>query len=97
MAETIGPGSLKCVVVRSSVRPLREALTAALSEHLSPSDIRPLGNDALLVYAEASTAAIRDWLAAALENGESVFVCEFERWSARGAEIDRGWLRARGH
>lgn len=97
MAETIGPGSLKCVVALSSERSLRGALARALGEYLSPSDIRQLGHDALLVYTEASTAEIRDWLAAALESGESVFVCEFERWSARGPEIDRDWLRARGH
>ncbi len=97
MAERILPGSLKCVIGWSPERPLREALETALRAHVSPGDIRSLGEHALLVHTEASTADIRDRLMPVLSERESLFVLAFERWSARGAEIDREWLRARGH
>ena len=42
-------------------------------------------------------AALRDWLTPSLEEGESVFVVEFEKWSGYGPAPDRAWLLRRGH
>ena len=97
MADRVGPGSLKCVIGWSPHRSLREPLEAALRARMSPADVRHLHGDAFLVYTEASTSDVRDWLTPGLSEGESVFVVEFERWSARGPVADRDWLRARGH
>lgn len=97
MAEQIGPGSLKLVVACSVDRPLTEHIEAALRAHCHRSDVRHLGGEGFLVHTDACTAEIRDWLTASLAEGESVFVVEFERWSARGPAADRTWLRNRGH
>ena len=95
--EEIGPGSLTLVVACSAVRPLGKAIEAVLRAHCRPNGVRHLHGDTFLVHTEASTAEIRDWLAPSLAEGESVFVVEFERWSARGPAADRDWLRNRGH
>ena len=92
----IAPGSLKCVTVCSSTRPLLPLVEAALRSSLS-ADVRRLGESALLVHTEAEPAGIRDWLAPLLEEGESLLVVEFEKWSAYGTAADRDWLLARGH
>ena len=92
----IAPGSLKCVTVCSSTRPLLPLVEAALRSRLS-ADVRRLGESALLVHTEAEPAGIRDWLAPLLEEGESLLVVEFEKWSAYGTAADRDWLLARGH
>ncbi len=97
MLEQIGTGSLKCVIGSSSGRSLRSVIEEALSSHVRAEDIRHLWGDVLLVYTEADTAAIRDWLASLLFDGESAFVVEFEHWSGYGAPPDRDWLRRRGH
>ena len=97
MLEQISAGSLKCVTGSSSGRSLRSVIEEALSSHVRAEDIRHLYGDALLVYTEAGTAAIRDWLAAFLVDGESVLVVEFEHWSGYGAAPDRDWLHRRGH
>jgi predicted RNA-binding Zn ribbon-like protein len=91
------PGSLKCVVGCSSTRSLREPIEAALRARAGEEEVRHLHGDTLLVYTEAETAAIRDWLAPELRDGESVLVVEFERWSGRGPAPDREWLLRRGH
>ncbi len=91
------PGTLKCVSASSPARPLREAVEAALRAHIPAEDVRHLYGDILVVYTEEDTAALRDWLAPLLEDGESLFVVEFERWSSAGPAIDREWLGARGH
>ena len=97
MLEQIGTGSLKCVTGSSPGRSLRSAIEEALSSHVRAEDIRYLSGDVLLVYTKDDTAAIRDWLASLLVDGESVFVVEFEHWSGYGAVPDRDWLRRRGH
>ena len=68
-----------------------------LRAHVPLDEMRALGEHALLVHTEASTEDVRDWLAPALSDSESLLVLEFERWSTRGAAIDLEWLRARGH
>lgn len=97
MAEQIEPGSLKLVVACSAVRPLQEPIEDALRARCRPNDVRRLDGAGLLVHTKASAAEIRDWLTPLLAEGESVFVVEFERWSARGPAADRDWLRKRGH
>jgi hypothetical protein len=97
VAEQIGPGTLKLVVISSGNRSLREQIEALLRAHCRANDVRRLQDETFLVHTEASTAEVRDWLAPVLADGESVFVVEFERWSARGPAADRDWLRNRGH
>jgi len=97
VTEQIRPGSLKLVVACSADRSLREPVEGALLERCGPDDVRHLHADTFLVHTEASAADIRDWLAPLLAEDESLFVVEFERWSARGPAAGRDWLRARGH
>ena len=93
----VNPGSLKCVTACSSTRPLLPLIEDALRSHVSPADVRRLGESAVLVHTKAEPSDIRDWLAPLLEGGESLFVVEFEKWSAYGTAADRDWLLARGH
>jgi hypothetical protein len=93
----LGPGSLKLVVAFSAHRALREPVERALRAHMSAGDIRHLRGDAFLIYTEAETATVRDWLAGRLDDEESALVVEFERWSSLGPAIDREWLLRRGH
>ena len=95
--DAIGPGSLKCVVGSSDRRTVRDAIESALLAHVRLEDVRHLGGEAFAVYTEAAPDEIRDWLGDALEDGESAFVVEFERWSSRGPVADREWLLRRGH
>lgn len=96
MAEEIGPGSLKCVVV-SAGRALGKPVEEALRAHVRTEDVRRLSDTAVLVYTDAPAAEVRDWLAPELRSGESVFVIEFEQWSGHGPAADRRWLLRRGH
>lgn len=95
--EAIGPGSLKCVTAISSERTLRHQTQMALERHVRPEDIRHLHGDTFVVYTAADTTTVRDWLTPLLEDGESVFVVEFERWSGHGRSPNRDWLLRRGH
>ncbi len=97
MLERIGPGSLKCVTAWSSHRQLRNPLEQALRAHVREDDIRHLHGEVFLVYTDADTAIIRDWLTPCLGDGDSVAVIEFERWSGYGPAPDRRWLLRRGH
>lgn len=97
MTDEIGPGSLKLVSVWSSVRPLRGLVQSALTGHLRQEDVRHLFHDVYLVYTDAEPAAVRDWIVGGLAGDESVFVVEFERWSAAGPAADQRWLLRRGH
>lgn len=90
----VGPGSLKCVIVPGGAAP---ELEAVMGDHVRAEDIRRLDATALLVYTNAATSDIRDWLRDALPDGASVLVTEFETWSCHGSQIDRAWLRDRGH
>lgn len=97
MRDDIGPGSLKCVSVWSHVRSLRDLVKTAIAGHVRPEDVRRLYSDVYLVYTDAEPAAVRDWVAPVLVGDESVFVAEFERWSAAGPAADQRWLLRRGH
>jgi hypothetical protein len=59
--------------------------------------VRRLGDDSFAVFTEASASEIRDWVAAATDPDDSVFVVEFEKWSGRGGNVPREWLLVRGH
>jgi hypothetical protein len=97
VTEVVGPGSLKVVTGWSPDRSLRDALHETLHAHVAENDVRHLYGETFLALTDAEPAAIRDWLAPVLSEGESVFVVEFERWSGSGSSIDRDWLLHRGH
>lgn len=70
---------------------------SALVDLLGAGEVRRINDAAWLAYAERhDAAAIRDRIAP-LADGVSVFVAEFERWSAGGDAVDRAWLLRRGH
>ena len=93
----IGPGRLKCVTAWSPSRSLLDPLGETLRTHVRVEDVHHLYGNVFLVYTDAETAAIRDWLIPCLEDGESLFVVEFEQWSGYGPAPDRRWLTFRGH
>ena len=96
MTDITGPGSLKLISGSSPNRSLRDVLGQALLARSGENDMRHLHGDTFLVHTEAEPAAIRDWLAPLLSDGESLFVVEFERWS--GSRNGHGqWLLRRGH
>jgi hypothetical protein len=97
MADVTGAGSLKCVSASSRSGPLRDEVGRVLASHAGAQNVRHLHDGVFLVYTSAEPAAVRDWLAARLEQDGSVFVAEFERWSARGPAVDAAWLLRRGH
>jgi hypothetical protein len=97
VTDVVGPGSLKLATAWAPDRSLRDALHETLRAHVSENDVRHLYGETFLVYSDAEPAAIRDWLAPLLAEGESVFVVEFERWSSSGSSIGRDWLLRRGH
>ena len=86
-------------------------MAEGLASLADAGDIRRLGEEACLVYSPAPANAIRDRLRERLEEGESLLVLEFEKWSGYGRGVDarqgrrRGvgaglataWLLARGH
>jgi hypothetical protein len=90
------PGTLKCVVAASGRRHLCDLVEDALAQVAHPDDVLRLSDDALLVYTDLEPAAIRDSLTPVLQDGETAFIAEFERWSTLGP-IDRQWLVSRGH
>ena len=93
----IAQGRLNCVGALSARRPLARLIEEALHARLPADDIRRLYGDVYLVYTDAGTAAIRDWLTPCLEDDESLIVVEFETWSGYGPALDRRWLLSRGH
>ncbi len=88
----IGPGRLMLVV---SDPQWHDAIEASIRVHAT--DVRPLRPGALVLYADAECAEVRDWFAGALPADARAFVVEFERWSAAGAAINPAWLLRRGH
>lgn len=96
MREPLRPGSLKLVTGWSATRSLRDTIEQTLTARIR-ADVLRLGDALFLIYTEAETSELRDWLSSELEEDESVFVVEFERWSSSGPAVDRGWLLRRGH
>ncbi len=92
-----GEPALKCVIAWSDRRNLCSLVAQALESKIGPEDVRRLGDETLAVYVAAQPSAIRDWAAELLEDGESVLVVEFERWSSNGPGVDGAWLLKRGH
>jgi hypothetical protein len=95
--DLVRPGSLKCVAGVSPHRPLQDVFEHILCARIGEADVRHLSGDVFVVHSEMETSDLRDALAAELEDGESVFVVEFERWSGYGPAADRRWLLRRGH
>jgi hypothetical protein len=90
-------GSLKCVVAWSERRNLCSRVFDAVGARVADGQVRRLGNDSFAVFTDAGAAAIRDWVAEAIESDEAVLVLEFEKWSGSGGGVPREWLLARGH
>jgi hypothetical protein len=89
--------TLKCVIAWSNRRNLCSIVEDALQERIETGGVLRLSEDALIVHAANDPAEIRDWVHSALEDGESVLVVEFERWSGYGDGVDSRWLMRRGH
>ena len=89
--------SLKCVIAWSERRNLCSVVEDALRAKILGGGLLRLGEDALIVHAPNEPAEIRDWVRTALDEGESVLVFEFERWSGYGPGVDSRWLMRRGH
>jgi hypothetical protein len=89
--------TLKCVIAWSDRRNLCSIVEDALLAKIAGGDVLRLGEDALIVHTAEEPAEIRGWVRSALDDGESVLVVEFERWSGFGPEVDSAWLLKRGH
>jgi len=89
--------TLKCVVAWSDRRNLCSIVEDTLRARIEGDGMIRLGEDAIIVHAANEPAEIRDWVRVALEDGESVLVVEFERWSSYGPGVDSRWLMRRGH
>lgn len=89
--------TLKCVVAWSERRNLCSIVEDALRARIAADSTIRLGEDAVVVHTTNGPSEIRDWVRAALEDGESVLVVEFERWSGYGPGVDARWLMRRGH
>jgi hypothetical protein len=88
--------TLKCVIAWSERRNLCSLVENALQE-LVPGNVLRMSDDALIVHTADEPAALRDRARGVLEDGESVIVFEFERWSGHGPGVDAEWLLRRGH
>lgn len=95
--ENTGAGTLKCVCAWSPRRRLRDTLEQALVSRVAAHNVRHLHGDTFIVFTDEDTPTVRGWLSPLLEDGESLLVVEFERWSGHGDAIDRSWLLRRGH
>jgi hypothetical protein len=89
--------TLKCVIAWSDRRNLCSIVEDALRAKIGGDEVLRLGDETLIAYAVAEPAEIRDWVRGALDDGESVLVLEFERWSSHGPGVDSAWLLRRGH
>ncbi len=89
--------SLKCVIGWSPRRPLCDLIADGLASLADKGDIRRLGRESCLVHSAIPADVIRDQLRGNLEEGESLLVVEFEKWSGYGWGVDAAWLLARGH
>jgi len=89
--------TLKCVIALSDKRHLCRIVEDALRARIAGEGMMRLAEDAIIVHVANEPGEIRDWVRTALEEGESVLVVEFERWSGYGRGIDSRWLMSRGH
>jgi hypothetical protein len=92
-----GEPSLKCVIAWSDRRNLCSLVTDMIEEAVGSQEVKPLGDDALLLYGTIEPDELRDRISAVLHREESVLVFEFERWSGRGPGVNAEWLMRRGH
>lgn len=89
--------SLKCVIAWSERRNLCDLIEEALRDGARPQDIVRVGDDSYLVYSDEEPWQTRDSVRSSLQEGESVLVIEFEKWSGYGPGVAGDWLLARGH
>ncbi len=89
--------TLKLVLAWSPRRNLCNIVADRLAALAAADDIRPLGDDAHVVYTALSADEVRDALRDGLTADEGLLVAEFEAWSGYGQSLDATWLLARGH
>lgn len=89
--------TLKCIIAWSPHRNLCTLIAGQLATLIPPVGIRPLGNDAHIVYTPLNAEQLRDALRNQLTPGEALLVTEFEAWSGYGQSLDAKWLLAHGH
>jgi hypothetical protein len=95
--DDIGEGSLKLIAGVSARRALASVIVRAMRRYVRSADLRTFGPSHVVVFTEKSIDALRDRIAPLLDDGETLIVVEFERWSAYGPSIDARWLSRRGH
>ena len=89
--------TLKCILAWSPRRNLCGLIADHLAKLVPEPDIRPLGDDAHIVYTPLKVEQLRDALRGQLTPGEALLVTEFEVWSGYGQSLDAKWLLAHGH
>ena len=89
--------SLKLVVAWSDRRNLCTIVESALTEFAGETEVRRLSDEVYVVHAALTAAELRDHVRGLLDDGDAVFVAEFEVWSGYGQALDSRWLLARGH
>lgn len=94
MDDETGAGSLKVVVATSGDVRMAESTLWSIA---GDDGLRQVGPREWVIYSAVEAAEIRDRLVAAVGEVGTVFVAEFERWSAFGDRIDAAWLLRRGH
>lgn len=88
--------TLKCIILSSPRRNLCTLVEDVLRAHVPLGEVFAIREDAYVAHTDATTAQIRDMLHGVLEEGETVFIIEFETWSGFGP-LDSAWLMRRGH
>jgi hypothetical protein len=96
VTDRIEQGTLKIVSGWSPSRSLQHVLETSLTSIVGHQDIRSLGTATFIVHTLREPEALRDALARLLNEGEELFVAEFERWSSYGLAFT-DWLLRRGH
>jgi hypothetical protein len=89
--------TLKCVIAWSDRRNLCSIVAEVLEARLGAAEVSRLGDESFAVHGTLSPDEIRDLIGEVLDDGESVIVVEFEKWSSRGDSVDAVWLLRRGH
>lgn len=89
--------SLKLVLFPEGKGDLQARLEETLGQSIPPRHILRLFDSALLIFTDADTSTVRDWLKPSLAPEDDLLVVEFEHWSSLGRAIDRKWLLWRGH
>ncbi|MEO6198284.1 MAG: hypothetical protein ABIP58_09315 [Dehalococcoidia bacterium] len=97
MTDDDAASTLKCIIAWSPRRNLCTIIAGQLADMVPQTGIRPLGDDAHIVYTPLNAEQLRDALRDQLTPDEALLVTEFEAWSGYGQSLDAKWLLAHGH